>query len=75
MSTERSRYVLADYTVELRPRGWYFGRPYEGASAFRGPYASAASVTLMIARQFQREIVRRHQPPSEPRDAAAPPTD
>jgi hypothetical protein len=75
MSAERARYVLADYTVELRPRGWYFGRPYEGAASFRGPYASAASVTLMIARQFQREIVRRHQAPREPRDAPVSPAD
>ena len=30
------------------------------ASEYRGPYASTASVTLVIARQLRREIERRH---------------
>ena len=59
---DRRKYALADYTVELRDKGWYFGRPYEPASDYRGPYASTASVTLTIARQHKREIERRHRP-------------
>jgi len=58
---DRTRFALADYTVELRERGWYFGRQYDAATDYRGPYASIASVTLMIARQLQREIERRHR--------------
>lgn len=57
---ERTKYALADYTVELRARGWYFGRQYQLPADYRGPYASIASVTLVIARQLRREIERRH---------------
>jgi hypothetical protein len=46
-------YALANFTVELRPKGWYFWRDT------KGPYSSEASVTLMIARQLRREIVKR----------------
>ena len=53
------KYALADYSVELRERGWYFGRQYQLPGEYRGPYASISSVTLMIARQLQREIIRR----------------
>lgn len=62
---ERRRYVLADYTVEHRPRGWYFGRPYAPPKTFLGPYASLSSVTLMIARAWKKEVERRdgHHPP------------
>jgi len=28
---------------------------------WRGPYQSEASVTLMIARELRKEIVRRHE--------------
>ena len=58
---ERRKYALANYTVELRERGWYFGQPFKASSAYRGPYASTASVTLVIARELRREIERRHQ--------------
>lgn len=63
---ERSRYVLTDYAVELRSGGWYFGHPLGGPTSFRGPYRSIASVTMMIARQLQREITRRHRPVAAP---------
>lgn len=53
------RYALADYTVERRPRGWYFGRPFHPPRSYAGPYASLASVTLMIARQLRKEVERR----------------
>jgi hypothetical protein len=48
--TGKRKYALADFSVELRARGWYFGRPYDPANKYRGPYNSIASVTLMIAR-------------------------
>jgi len=57
--TARRKYALADYTVELRGRGWYFGRQYDPPAKYRGPYKSIASVTLMIARQLRREVERR----------------
>ena len=60
---DRHKYALADYTVELRDKGWYFGRPYGTSRGdYRGPYASTASVTLTIARQHKRENERRHRP-------------
>lgn len=55
----KRRYALADFTVELRVRGWYFGRQYDPPGKYRGPYNSIASVTLMIARQLRREVERR----------------
>ena len=59
MQPERRRYVLADYTVERRQRGWYFGRPHSPPRSYLGPYATLSSVTLMIARQLKREVERR----------------
>jgi hypothetical protein len=59
---ERRRYVLSDYTVEKRAKGWYFGRPYSPPKAYLGPYASLSSVTLMIARQWKKEVERRDAP-------------
>ena len=55
-------YALAEFTVELRPRGWYFWRTYGDKTDVRGPYSSVASVTLMIARQLSREIAKRDAP-------------
>jgi len=52
-------YALAEFTVELRPKGWFFWRTYGDKSDARGPYSSIASVTLMIARQLRREIDKR----------------
>lgn len=63
---ERRRYALADYTVELRDRGWYFGRQFDAVGQYRGPYGSIASVTLTIARHLRREIERRHGPSVTP---------
>lgn len=60
MQPERPRrYALADFTVERRARGWYFGRQFHPPKSYAGPYASIASVTLMIARQLRREVERR----------------
>ena len=55
-------YMLAEYTVEHKQDGWYFGRTarYEDKQERKGPYKSIASVTLVIARELKREITRRH---------------
>lgn len=57
-------YALAEYTVEHRTDGWYFGRTSRhGVKEERkGPYCSIASVTLVIARQMKREIAKRDAP-------------
>lgn len=68
---EQPRLSLANYTVELRDKGWYFGSPFEPTRDYRGPYASIASLTLCIARQLRREIERRHRP-ALPVDGADP---
>jgi hypothetical protein len=54
-------YMLAEYTVEHKKDGWYFGRTarYEDKEERKGPYGSIASVTLVIARELKREIARR----------------
>jgi hypothetical protein len=59
MQPDPRRYVLADYAVERRNKGWYFGRPYEPPKTYLGPYVSISSVTLMVARQLKREVERR----------------
>jgi hypothetical protein len=55
--------ALDMWTVEKRPNGWYFSKSaYHGDKhAWRGPYASEANVTLMIARELLKEIKRRHK--------------
>jgi hypothetical protein len=57
----RSIYALVPYTVERRSKGWFYTRSYMRGDkpAWRGPYRSEASVTLMIARELKREIARR----------------
>jgi hypothetical protein len=57
----RRVYMLAEYTVERKKDGWYFGRSirYGDKEEMRGPYGSIASVTLVIARQLKREIAKR----------------
>ena len=61
LSNSKRVYVLAEYTVENRSDGWYFGRTsrYGDKEERKGPYGSIASVTLVIARQLKREIARR----------------
>ncbi len=59
MLTNRRRvYALASWTVEWRPRGWFF-RKTDSDMDWKGPYSSETSVTLMIARQLKREVVKR----------------
>lgn len=55
-------YALANFTVELRQRGWFFWPTYGEKSEAKGPYGSMASVTLMIARELKREITKRDGP-------------
>ena len=62
LANVKRTYALKEFTVELRPRGWYFWRTYGEKSEAKGPYCSIASVTLMVARELQREIARRDAP-------------
>ena len=66
LSNVKRIYALAEFTVELRPRGWFFWRTYGDKADAKGPYSSMGSVTLMIARQLKRDITKRdavHQLP------------
>ena len=64
LTNARRVYALADYTVECRANGWYFGRTgrFGEKTDLKGPYASAASVSLMIARALLKEIKKRDTP-------------
>jgi hypothetical protein len=57
-NTKRT-YALKEFTVEQRPKGWYYWRTYGDKHEAKGPYSSMASVTLMIARELKREITKR----------------
>ena len=54
-------FALNNWTAEQRSDGyWYYGDTYgDKPEQYRGPYSSMASVTLMIAREMTKEIVRR----------------
>ena len=56
-------YALATFTVELREKGWFYWPTY-GEKEAKGPYRSMASVTLTIARELKREIIKREGPPA-----------
>jgi hypothetical protein len=58
----RRVYLLAEYTVEWKKDGWYYGRSarYDDKEEMTGPYGSVSSVTLVIARQMKREIIKRN---------------
>jgi hypothetical protein len=51
-------YALQGYTVENRPRGWFYKQTYQDDD-WHGPYSSENSVCLMIARALRKELVRR----------------
>ena len=58
----RPVFALGHWTAEQRGKNWYYGDTYRDEKhQFRGPYTSIASVTLMIAREMTKEIVRRQQ--------------
>jgi hypothetical protein len=61
LSQAKRVYTLSEYTVECRRDGWYFGRTsrFGEKGEMRGPYTTIASATLVIAREFKREITRR----------------
>ena len=64
LQNAKRTYALADFTVERRPKGWYFTRTarYDDKANWRGPYGSIASVSLMIARELRKEVTRRDTP-------------
>ena len=57
-------YRLAEFTVERRPKGWFFTRTarFDDKPEWRGLHSSMASVSLMIARQLKKEIENRDEP-------------
>lgn len=68
LANAKRTYMLANFTVEHRPKGWFFAKTAYGGERmdFKGPYSSMASVSLMIARQLKSEIAKRdavHQLP------------
>jgi len=56
-------FLLQNWSVQKRASGWYVARPTNRFDKerpnWRGPYSSAASVSLMIARELKKEILRR----------------
>ncbi len=54
-------YALNAYTVEHRPRGWFYKKTY-GEDDWHGPYSSEQSVCLMIARALRKEVLKRDEP-------------
>jgi hypothetical protein len=67
LSNAKRTYMLANFTVELRAKGWFFWPTYGDKTEARGPYSSITSVSLMVARQLKREITKRdavHEMPS-----------
>ena len=64
LQNAKRTYALSDFTVERRPKGWYFTRTarYADKAQWKGPYSSIAGVTLMVARELSKEIKRRDAP-------------
>lgn len=60
-SNAKRTYALAEFTVEGRADKWFFWKTarYGDKEEKRGPYGSLASVTLMIARELKREVMKR----------------
>ena len=51
-------YALQGYTVENRPKGWFYKKTYT-EDDWHGPYSSEHSVCLMIARCLRKELLKR----------------
>jgi hypothetical protein len=51
-------YALQSWTVEKRATGWFIRRTDHDES-WRGPYSSAMSACLTIARHLKRELIKR----------------
>jgi hypothetical protein len=62
----RHVYALRGFSVERRGKGWFFAPTVlrQEKPLWRGPYRSEASVTLVIARELKRELLRRHRRPT-----------
>ncbi len=58
LSNVKRTYLLATFTVEKRPRGWFYRRSYSD-DEWQGPYSSESSVCPMVARQLKRELLKR----------------
>jgi hypothetical protein len=56
MPQREKTYALAEYTVEARPKGWFFCRTCGDKSDIKRPYSSPSSVSLMIARALKKEL-------------------
>jgi hypothetical protein len=58
LDNHRRIYVLAQWTVEKKARGWYIRRTnYD--DEWKGPYRSEISACLTIARQLKKELTKR----------------
>jgi hypothetical protein len=58
----KSTFALGYWSVEQRGAYWYYGATYrDRPDQYRGPYPSLTSVTLMVAREMTREVVRRRE--------------
>jgi hypothetical protein len=60
MQNTKRIYALAGYSVECRTKGWFFRRT-DTSDDWRGPYGTETSVTLMIARNLKRELLKRDE--------------
>ncbi len=68
LDNRKRRYMLATFTVEKRPSGWFF-RSFKnsyGKEEWHGPYSPETSVSLMIAQWLKRELVKRDRLSDEP---------
>lgn len=75
LANTKRTYRLADFTVENRPgKGWFFTKTarFDDKEDWRGPYSSEASVSLMIARQLRKEIIKRDEVHRLPDEASSP---
>jgi hypothetical protein len=59
LTNVKRTYALKEYTVEKKAKGWFFRPTYGSDDEWKGPYSSQVSVTLMIARQLKKEIIKR----------------
>lgn len=64
MATDKEpTFLLQPWSVQRRNRGWYVSRSTsrfdKTRTEWRGPYRSATSATLTIARELRKVIERR----------------
>lgn len=58
LDNRRRTYALAMWSVKRRTRGWYIKRT-DFEDHWRGPFRSATSACLMIARGLRIELIKR----------------